>query len=398
MIFTPFFSMIDTILRSVSEGLVEGDHFLKGMTTEQTILPSILVVDDDDSFRGLIATTIRDEGYRVDEQGDPLKAIELARQHTYDIILLDIKMPEMNGIDALKILKKESPNTDYMMLTGVYDISLAVEAVKLGAREYLTKPFEADYLIQQIRSTLRARIAEQKLREAEIQFSSRLLYDLRNPLSTMQTGIGFLIKGMAGPLSDQQQVVMGHINTNTEKLIRLLNDMIDLSKFESGKVEIEQTPTNFDEFIPRVCDEFKSMATAKHISFQTNVSKEIPTVMIDIEKVGQVITNLLDNAITYTNDGGSIDVDVNLVKPDSAQPVKEYIEIKVKDSGTGISPEELPFVFDKYKEFLTGKTSAKKTTGLGLAICRNIVEAHRGRMWADSEPGKGSTFTLLLPV
>jgi two-component system, sensor histidine kinase and response regulator len=368
------------------------------MKTEPNALPAILIVDDDEGFRSLVATTIQDEGYDVENIGDAEKAIGMAREKSYDIILLDVRMPGMTGIDALKVLKKESPLTDYIMLTGVHDISIAVEAVKLGAREFLTKPFESDYLLQQLRSTLRARAAEKKLREAEANFSSKLLYDLRNPLSTIQSGITFLQKGMAGPLSDQQQVVIGHIGTNTEKILTLLSDMIDISKFETGKVDIEKTPTNFDEFIPRVCEEFETLATAKKIKFSARVASNLPTVIIDIQKIGQVVKNLLDNAIKYTNEGGNIGVEVNLVKPDTADPGKEYIEIKVKDSGAGISPDELPFVFDKYKEFLTGKTSAKKTTGLGLAICRNIVEAHHGRMWVDSEGGKGSVFTVLLPV
>ena len=368
------------------------------MNSEPKAAASILIVDDDENFGDLLATTVHDEGYEVEHIGDAQKAIVMAREKSYDIILLDVKMPGMNGIDALKVLKKESPMTDYIMLTGVHDISIAVEAVKLGAREFLTKPFESEYLLQQLRSTLRARAAENKLREAEANFSSKLLYDLRNPLSTIQSGISFLQKGMAGPLSDQHQVVLGHIGANTEKIMTLLSDMIDISKFETGKVEIEKTPVNFDEFIPRVCEEFASLATAKKIKFNASVAGNLPTVIIDIQKVGQVVKNLLDNAIKYTNEGGSISVDVNLVKPDTADPGKEYVEIKVKDTGAGISPEELPFVFDKYKEFLTGKTSAKKTTGLGLAICRNIVEAHRGRMWVDSELCKGSTFTVLLPV
>ena len=370
----------------------------KSMNTDSGSLSSLLIVDDDESFRKLLATTLQEEGYKVDDTHSAETAIEMARAHTYDIILLDVKMPGMNGIDALRILRKDSSNTDYMMLTGVHDISIAVEAVKLGAREYLTKPFDADFLLKQIRTLLRARIAEQKLREAEAQFSSRLLYDLRNPLSTIQTGIGFLLKGMAGQLNDQQEVVVGHLSANTDKLLTLLNDMIDLSKFETGTVEVEMMPTNLDDFIPRACEEFRPLASAKKIDLRLNVSGNLPTVTVDTDKVGQVVKNLLDNAIKYTNENGSIAIDVNLTRPDTGKPEKEYVEIKVKDNGAGISAEELPFVFDKYKEFLTGKTSSKKTTGLGLAICRNIVEAHRGRMWVDSEPGKGSTFTVLLPV
>lgn len=359
---------------------------------------SILVVDDDENFRSVLTNVLREEGFYIEEAGDGKSAIDAAKLRPFDIILLDVKMPVMNGLEALKILRKDFPNTDYMMITGVHDISLAVEAVKLGAREYLTKPFEADALIQQIKSTLRARAAEARLHEIELNFASHLLYDLRTPITTINTAVGFLLKGMAGPLSDQQQVVLSHMNANTEKIVSLINDMIDLTKLESGRVDLDKMATNFDQVIPPLVEQFDSVAVAKKITIKVEISPNIPTLELDIEKFGQVVTNLLDNAIKYTNEGGVVTLKATTSKPDSHNPDLEFVEFTVSDTGAGISPDELPFIFDKYKEMLTGKTSAKKTTGLGLAICRRIVEAHWGRMIAESEPGKGTTFTILLPI
>jgi signal transduction histidine kinase len=368
------------------------------MSEDREQQPRLLVVDDDNDFRTLVKSTLIDEGYTVDDVSSGEAAVEAIRHQQYEIVLLDIKMPGMDGVQTLKLLRQEAPNTDYIMITGFQDIALAIECIKLGAKEYLNKPIDAIDLTQRIRSMLRARIAEQKLKLREKEFNSRLLHEIRNPMTTVKSGISFLLKEMAGPLTDQQSEVLKHISSNVEKLVALVNDMIDLSKFESGNVMLELLPTNLEELIPAVCERLAPQAKAKKLTLNVVVNSSIPTLQLDTEKIEQVITNLIDNAIKYTDEGGTITVNSTLVKKQSNGTTREYAEIAVTDSGIGISSDELPFVFDKYKEVLTGKISKKKTTGLGLAICRSIAEAHKGMLTVESTPGKGSTFRIYLPV
>jgi two-component system sensor histidine kinase ResE len=359
---------------------------------------SLLLVDDDDGFRTVLQETLVEEGFHVDAARNGLLGIDAAKTHAYDIIILDIKMPGMDGMEALKILLRESPSSDFMMLTGVHDVGLAVEALKLGVREYFTKPVESDYLVQQIRTTLRARDAEEKIRDLEATYTARLLYELRTPIATIKSGVGFLLKGMAGQLTEQQREVLSHLDVNTGRIVALLNDMIDLSKLETGKVGIEKIAVNFDQFVPAIVNQYEHLAKAGKITLTSRIDENIPTTELDMEKISQVITNLLDNALKYTNEGGTVEFSVKPVEEVEAGAAKQYVLIEVKDSGSGISPEELPYVFDKFKEFLTGKASSKKTTGLGLAICRNIVEAHKGKMTVESIVGTGSTFRAFIPV
>lgn len=360
--------------------------------------PRLLVVDDDDDFRLLMKSTLIEEGYLVDDAPSGEDAITAAHNQQYDIVLLDVKMPGIDGIQTLKILRKEAPNTDYIMITGFQEISLAIECIKLGAKEYLNKPINTVDFTQRIRSMLRARMAEQRLKEREEEFNSRLLHDIRSPLTTAKSGISFLLKEMAGPLSDQQSEVLNHIRASIEKLSALLIDMIDLSKFESGNVHIEKIPFNLNELIPRVCRRLEIQAKAKKLTLQVTTDPALPTTEVDTEKIEQVITNLIDNAIKYTNEGGSITVTTSTVQRQKDGKPQKFVEIAVSDTGIGISAEELPYVFDKYKEVLTGKTSKKKTTGLGLAISHSIAEAHKGMLTVESELGKGSTFRLLIPA
>jgi len=368
------------------------------MTEQPGRKSRILVVDDDEDFRKVISIALSEEGFEVHQSSTGEGGVKAARERDFDLILLDIHMPVMDGIQALKILRQETPSTDFAMITGYQDVHLAVESLKLGAKEYLMKPIDPGELVQRVKSALRAHAAEKQVKDLQAEFNSRLLHELRTPLNTVKSAVGFLTKGMAGPTTEQQQDVLTHIDNNATKLIAQLSDMIDLTQFESGRVDIEKLPTNLDELIPAICTRFEPLTRTKKIALKINTSANIPTIEIDQDKIEQVIENLLDNAVKYTNEGGTITISASSAHKTIANKSHEVVEIAVSDTGSGISKEELPFVFDKYKEFLTGKTSQQKTTGLGLAICRSIVEAHKGTMSVESTPGKGSMFKFILPV
>lgn len=365
-------------------------------TFERT--PRILVVDDDDSFRELMQKILTNEGFAVDTASDGDIGITAARRNSYDLILLDLKMPNVDGMQVLKILKPEFPTTDFIVVTGYSDVHIAVELLKLGAKEYLTKPFEPTEFIRQVKSALRANIAERRVKEIQTEFSSLLLHDLRSPLSLALSAIEFLKKEQVGTITQEQRQIFEQIWSNLNKMDTMLRDMIDLTLFESGKVEIEKLPTNLDELIPAICDRFKTQAAAKNISFQLHITHNVPTLEVDPEKISHVLNNLLDNGIKYTDDGGTIKISLITTQRQQNGVSRENVEIAISDTGVGISKEELPLVFDKYKDVLTGKTSTQKTTGLGLAICKSIIEAHSGSMTVDSELGKGSTFKIYLPT
>ena len=357
-------------------------------------VPRILVVDDEDGFRDLMKTILANEGFTVDTARDGEDAVQKARNRTYDLILLDLKMPRMDGMEVLKTLRPECPTTDFIIVTGYGDVTIAVELIKLGAKEYFTKPVEPADFIQRVKSSLRAHAAELRVRDLQAEFSSRLLHDLRGPVVTLKSSIDFLLKESAGPVSSDQQQVIQDMRLSAMKLDALLNDMIDLTLFEFGKVSIEKLPVNLDVLVPAVCDRIRPRAAARNISLNVVLADGIPTLALDPEKTEQVLNNILDNAIKYTNERGSINVSVKTGNHAPAGMSDETVAISVADTGIGISKEELPLLFDKYKDLVTGKPSSLKTTGLGLAICKSIVEAHNGILTAESEPGKGTTITM----
>jgi len=357
--------------------------------------PDVLVVDDDDKFRSFVHEALEDAGLTVHEGKNGKEALDAFTNSTFDLMLLDFKLPDMNGLDVLKSVREKSPSTDVMVVTGFKDIDLAVDLLKLGAKEYVTKPIEPSELVRRIRTAVRARTAERRLRQLQLDFSSRLYYDLRSPLHTILSTLEYLEKDTASAFSDRQKVLMESMRTNLHGMTSILNDLIDITLLESGTIEIEKLPTNLDDLLPGIVERFRPKAAAKKLSLSCSAGKNIPTVPVDAERIKQVFNNLLDNAVKYT-DKGEINVHLSVRKPNGSSD--EFVEVTVSDSGAGIPREELPLVFDKYKDMLTGKSSSKRTTGLGLAICRSIVEAHHGMLTVDSVAGKGSEFKVLLPL
>ena len=360
--------------------------------------PRLLVVDDEGDFRKLIAAALEAEGYSVTEACDGEEAINLSRQFSFDLALLDVRMPRMNGIEVLEILRKESPSTDCIMITGSQEIQLAVESIKLGAKEFLSKVQPLEELLNRVKNVLRAHLAEIRIKELQSAFNSKLLYNLLTPLRTIKSSLEYLEQESSETFTQQQRSILAGANSAMLTMDAILNDMIDLSLFESGRVELEKFPTNLDELIPALCSRYNLHAGSKKIDLKVDVSDNVPTVEVDPTKIEQVVSNLLDNALKYTTSGGSINVQIATKTLVEEGNQREYISVSIADTGVGIPPYVLPLIFDKHQIFIDGKLPERKTTGLGLLLCRSIIEAHNGKIFAESKVGAGSTFTFLLPT
>jgi len=360
--------------------------------------PRLLRVDDDDDFRHIFAEALEQEGFEVTEIGDGAEAIRLARESTFDIAILDLQMPGIGGMELLKIFRAELPSTDCVMVTGHQELPLAIEAVRLGAKEFLSKPLNIGELVIRIKTIIRAHVAETRSKNLQAEFTSKLLHDLLTPLHSLKSAIEFLEHDISSKISDHHKKVFQGIESTISTMDALLNDMIDLSLFESGRVNIEKLPVNLDDLVPAITTRFMPRANAKHIELIVLVDDTTPTVALDPNKIEQVMQNLLDNAIKFTPGGGTIKIQVSPIEKLASGQKREFVEVRVSDTGAGISADELTYIFDKYKNLMAEKNSQQKTTGLGLTICKSIVEAHGGKMFVESIPGKGSSFSFLLPT
>ena len=221
-------------------------------------------------------------------------------------------------------------------------------------------------------------------------FVAKVSHEIRTPLIAMEKSLSLILSKTTGPLSEEQDKFLAITDRNLKRLSALINDLLDLSKLEAGKVALVREPVVIEKVIEEPILVFRNWAETKSIKIDKKIQEGLPQANIDANKIIQVINNLLGNAIKFTPDNGTITVEAVL------RGDKE-IEISVTDTGVGISEEELPKVFHKFYQVSGNLQTEIRGTGIGLAIAKEIVELHGGRIWVESQVGKGTRFIFTLP-
>lgn len=241
------------------------------------------------------------------------------------------------------------------------------------------------------RVTTRPILEAEALEKLRADFTAMIIHDLRSPLTALLSAVAILQDGLAGPLSGEQKDWLVKIDSGTRQLLHLVNEFLDLSKLEEGRVDLIKENVDLKQLIENVLGHYSILAQQKKISLTSRIEPGLPLISLDPRRLGQVFANLLSNAIKFTGEGGAIEVGVS-------DPNGSDAQVWVKDSGVGISAEEIGQLFQKYRQTASGRNSQEKGTGLGLVICKMIVEAHGGKIWVKSQAGKGTTFFFSLPV
>jgi signal transduction histidine kinase len=217
-------------------------------------------------------------------------------------------------------------------------------------------------------------------------FVANVSHEFKTPLTIIKGSIGLVMEEKIGRLTPKQKEVLGGVVRVAERLTRLIKDLLDISKIESGKVQLNKTFLNINKIIEETSVSFDTIIRDKSLIFEKNLSRDIIDIKADLDKITQVIVNLLSNAIKYTPEGGKIQI--------KTLNLDEEILVEVSDTGEGIAGENLDKIFDKFTRVTVEK---KEGTGLGLPIAKDIISLHNGRMWVQSELGKGSHFYFTLP-
>jgi signal transduction histidine kinase len=246
----------------------------------------------------------------------------------------------------------------------------------------------------------RAQLYEQTRRQAreleranklQADFSAMIAHDLRSPLMNITGVVEVMMDGMFGKVTEEQKKWLLRVQANSRSLIDLVSDFLDVSKLESGYVGISRELVDLAELIERGVENYRVLTLDKRISLTASIDSALPSVQADPRRLDQVLSNLISNAVKFTAEGGDIEVGAVLAN-------EALVHVWVKDNGAGIAAEEIGEIFEKYRQGGNVKRSAHAGTGLGLVICKMIVEAHGGRIWAESREGKGSTFFFSLPL
>jgi PAS domain S-box-containing protein len=267
---------------------------------------------------------------------------------------------------------------------------------------------DANLELQAVNKELKLRRQEaESANKAKSDFLANMSHELRTPLNSI---IGFseaMIDDLAGPVTDAQKNYLKDIAESGNHLLSLINDILDLSKVEAGKMELELAEFNLSDLIDGSLVMFKEKAMKHNIKLKAGVEEGIANIKADERKIKQVLFNLLSNAMKFTPDAGSVHVHARKVAreekeetaDDSASPLgADFVEISVADTGTGISPEDQKRLFQPFQQLESTYTKKYAGTGLGLNLCKQFVELHGGRIWIESEVGKGSRFAFVIPV
>jgi len=370
----------------------------------------ILVVDDEKPIRDFLYQALtRLGGFVVELAENGEEALKKIEKEDFDLVLTDMKMPTMDGLQLISEIAKFKPETLMVLLTGHGTIESALEAMKRGASDYLPKPINLDEMLMRLRKVLeerqrfislkdyaaeleRANQELKKIDEMKSEFVSVASHELRTPLAAIKNAVQLMLQGKTGEINENQTKFLSMAERNINRLTSILNSLLDLSRIESGKIGLKFEEMDLRGSIEFILSSLKPQADGKSIQFKMEIQEELPSVYGDREKLEQILTNLVGNAIKFTPEGGEVSV--------SAKPSEEedMVAISVRDSGIGIPEDQLEKVFEKFHQVEDSLRRSITGTGLGLAITKGLVEAQHGRIWAQSEVGKGSTFTFILPI
>ncbi len=363
------------------------------MASEST---NIMVVDDTPANLKLLQEMLQAKGYLVLTFLCGATALKAAAKNPPDLILLDINMPEMNGFEVCERLKADEVLKDIpvIFISALTETADKVKAFAAGGVDYVTKPFQFEDVNARVEIHLRLRRQQLELRslnELKNHFLGMAAHDLRNPLGWIMGYSEFLAIELKPSLTKTQAEFFDIIVTSSKFMLGLVNDLLDISTIESGYFSINRQPVDITVLIKRIVEINRVLASKTNKPIIISCPEQLPQVYADIHRIEQVINNLLSNAMKYSQPG--TDITVRL------RHENNEVIISVADQGPGIPEKEQRKLFQAFGKTSVQPTSKKeRSTGLGLLIVKKIMEAHEGRIWLLSEPGKGTEFIFSLPL
>jgi two-component system sensor histidine kinase/response regulator len=356
----------------------------------------ILVIDDEESMRDSCSQILSKEGYQPELAEDGTIGLEKAKDFKPDLVLIDLKMPGISGMETLEKIQEIDPYIIPVVITGYATVDSAVEAMKKGAYDFIPKPFTPDELrliikrgLEKRSLLLEAESLKREKRLMEENFITMVTHQLRSPLVAIAQYFEVILAGMVGKLEEKQKELILKAKDRLEALLQLINDWLDVARLNGREIIEKGKSFPLKNLLEKLVDFMQPYAKENDISLELKPVSESASVHGDEESLEQVFSNLISNAIHYNKPKGSVTI--------SVKEEEEFMSIEIRDTGIGIAKEHLPLIFDQFYRVSRSESQKHKGTGLGLTIAKKIVDAHGGSIQVSSELGKGSTFTVLLP-
>lgn len=399
----------------------------------------LLVIDDDIGVRTSICMYMEDQGYEVFEASNGEEGLRLVMEMNPAMVFCDLRMPGLDGLEVLQRITSEHPGTPIIVISGAGRIQDVVEALRRGAWNYISKPIENmavlkhvaeqalekamlqrenlqyhAYLEEEVvrrtrelaKSTARAKILAEEANaanRAKGEFLSNMSHELRTPLNSIVVLARVLAENRQQNLNDKQVEMLEQISSSGHELLGLVNEVLDVAEFESSEVQLDKKMISFRKFVTRIDRIASPLAWQKGLAYHIELADDAPEMFYSDElKVSRIIRSIISNAVKFTREGsirirfGRPSADLQI--EDMGYARRDMVMIQISDTGIGIEPEMRQRIFSAFMQADGADTRRYQGVGLGLAIAARFTSALGGEIFLESEPGKGSTFTVVLPA
>jgi len=357
---------------------------------------TILVIDDEQAMRDSCRQALTKDGYLTETAEDGDSGLQKIKQIKPDLVLVDLKMPGMSGMELLEKIHDIDPNIVSVVITGYATIESAVDAMKRDAYDFLPKPFTPDQLrivtrrgLERRALALEAAKLQQEKQKMRENFITLVTHQLRSPLVSIQQYFEVILEGFAGEVGSKQKEMIEDASKRINELLKLINDWLNMSRIEAGTLVEKFESVDLAPVLSEAMELLEPLAKDRKVLLQRNFCQGLPTVLGCKESLKQALANVISNAIIYNREGGTVTI--------STKKQDHHLVVEISDTGIGISQENLPFIFDEFFRVKSDKTRGITGSGLGLAITKRIIEAHNGSIKVESSLGVGSTFSINLP-
>lgn len=410
---------LDIMKKGISDYVIkdsQGSHWAQLVTTIRQVSEArdisrrqlkLLLVEDDRTDQKAIARTLEPfPSYQLTIAGSIKEAKEHLGNNPFDLVILDVSLPDGTSTDLFPLLK----NIPFIVTTGMGHEEYAARAYKMGATDYLIKDTERFYL-KLLLSTIEKAFKQHEMNQLKKSLIGVASHELRGPLAILLAGSLNLKENLLGPLNEKQQAVVKIINENAKRLVQLIDNILDLSRYESGRAKMNRGLLNINALIKKVVHDtqnnqphsgvegkapaalpMKGATRApmidKRCTFNMELGQDVPQLWGDGDMVERVLINLISNACRFAKTSVTV----------LSRKKEETVEIAVNNDGPGITLGEQSKLFNQFEQLRRPKGGGYKGTGLGLSICKEIVELHDGKIWVESSPPQGTQFYFTLPI
>jgi signal transduction histidine kinase len=318
------------------------------------------------------------------------QAIEMLKQYPVDLVTLDLKMPGFSGINVLEKIKQHDPDIEAIIITGYGSLDTAIEGLRLGAYDYISKPFDVNHILSLVKRGLERRSAKAKLRQVKSDFLSNISHELRTPLSVVVGFVYLLLNQVIGKLTEEQQKVLETVYRNSEELLELIDNVLWMTSLNAGDSAMVNERFDAGEIIDETIKRYER--TLREKGLQVNVEKSDEGVFIvnDRSKVERIFQNIFNNAVKFTSEG-KIDVRAKLAGDRSA------VEIEISDTGIGIEKNKISSIFEPFQQVDGSIQRSFAGLGLGLTVARRMTELIGGKLELTSQPNVGTRVLMKVP-